>query len=167
MKQTSVSILAFFLVVSCAAQQPQLDSSLAAVMGRLQRASQVQDAQQYASVFTENATWQGPLGQSAIGPANIQRAAGLMLTTFGPLNTREWQAKQLGPDFRMVEMFQGNAASNFRKTVPTAPGSGTPPNGSSLRTTLILRKVEGQWRIIAAELADIRVPEQRAIVAVN
>src|SRR5437879_7453548 len=126
-------------------------------MDRLQRASQVQDAQQYASVFAGSATWQGPLGQSAIGPANIQRAASLMLNTLGPLNTRERQVRQLGPDLMMVEIFQGNERSGSRRAVPTAPGSCTPPHGSSLRTTLIIRKVEGQWRIIAAELADIRV----------
>jgi hypothetical protein len=66
-----------------------------------------------------------------------------------------------------VEMFQGDVVSRFRKTVRTAPGSAPPPRGSSLRTTLVLKKVEGQWRITDAELADIRMPGERASVAVN
>jgi uncharacterized protein (TIGR02246 family) len=170
-KQASVSILAFFLLGTCVAQQqPRLRQSIVEVtnlVNQLQQASQARDAQKYASLFSEDAKWQGPLGQNAIGPANIKRAVALMLAAFGPLNTREWRATQLGPDSILVEMFQGDRVSGFQKTVPTAPGSATRPPGSSLRTTLVLKEVEGQWRIIDAELADIRMPVERARVAVN
>jgi hypothetical protein len=84
------TILSFFLVsvvgLYCSAQEnAKVGKSDIVAMKQVQSALTTGNASEYASVFDENATWDGPLGQNAIGPENIKRAAALMFRTFGPL----------------------------------------------------------------------------------
>lgn len=41
------------------------------------------------------------------------------------------------------------------------PGSGTPPRYADVRTTVILRKQESGWKIIAVRMADLRAENRR------
>jgi uncharacterized protein (TIGR02246 family) len=131
------------------------------LMESFRRASQNQDAQAYASLFAESGVWDGPLGQNAIGPANIGKAVDLTFTDFGPVEMVVWQAKPLASDVVLVVAYQKmkyrRADMQHIKDVPVALGSAGPPERSNVRTTIVLRKVDEQWKIVEAQVADLRM----------
>src|SRR5258708_37431236 len=97
-----VSILAVYCV---AQQKPSDDCTMVALgdgstvaMKQLQSELNSENAQVYASVFDRGATWDGPLGQNAIGPENIKRAAYLMFRTVGPLQCVLWVQRKISAD---------------------------------------------------------------------
>jgi ketosteroid isomerase-like protein len=166
------TILPFFLVsvlgLYCSAQEnAKHENGDIVAMKQVQSALNTGNAPAYASVFDENATWDGPLGQNAIGPENIKRAAYLMFRTFGPLQFAGWKPKKLSTDILVVDMYQKvtNAHSNSWKDIPTAPGSIAAPYGSDLRTTLVLKKQDKGWRVIVARVADLRLSKAKDIRA--
>jgi len=61
----------------------------------------------------------------------------------------------------------GQLLPSDRKSVPTAPGSVGPPQGSNIRATLILKSESGQWRVIAARVADIRAVNEQKTLALK
>jgi hypothetical protein len=74
------------LGLRCSAQENAKNENADIVaMKQVQSALNTGNAPAYASFFDKNATWDGPLGQNAIGPENIKQAAYLMFKTFGPL----------------------------------------------------------------------------------
>jgi hypothetical protein len=159
MKRLVVSLFPLAFALSCFAQTPYIGPGLASLMKQLTDASQSKNAQQYASAFSDNAHWQGPQGQDAVGTANVQRAVALFFDNVGPLQTRAWRLAPLGTDYVFVEMFQGNPATVSRKSAPVAPGSASRRAGDSFRTWLILGRHEEQWWVTAASIADIRTRE--------
>jgi hypothetical protein len=119
------TILPFFLVsvlgLYCSAQEnAKHENGDIVAMKQVQSALNTGNAPAYASVFDENATWDGPLGQNAIGPENIKRAAYLMFRTFGPLQFAGWKPKKLSADIWVVDMYQKvtDAHSNSWKDIP-------------------------------------------------
>jgi ketosteroid isomerase-like protein len=143
------------LLSACCLAQTTRDALV--FLTSLRDASQVQNADGYAALFASNGKWDGPFGQNAIGPLNIRTAVGQFFTEFGPLREVQRSAVQLSPDLVMADVYQmtkGRHASLDPKLL--APGSGTPPHFADLRTTLILRKQESGWKIIAARVADLR-----------
>ena len=162
------TILSFFLIsvlgLYCSAQEnTKHEDELVA----MKQALSTGYAPEYASVFDENATWDGPLGENAIGPDNIKRAAYLMFRTFGPLEFAEWKPKRLSADMLVVDMYQKvtNGQSNSSKDVPTAKGSIAAAYGRDLRTTLVLKKEDKGWRVMAARVADLRLSKAKDIRA--
>lgn len=165
-------LLVSFLPLYCAAQQTSspiiLDNHINAVE-QLQSELSSANAQVYASVFDDRATWDGPLGQNAIGPENIERAADLIFRTVGPLQCVLWVQRQASVDTWIVDMYQkatkGHSTSG--KDFPTAPGSAAAVRyGGDLRTTLVVKKQDKGWKVIAAWVADLRVSKtNRAINA--
>jgi hypothetical protein len=163
------TILSFFLVsvlgFYCSAQEnaKQKNDDLFA----MKQVLNAENASEYASVFDENATWDGPLGENAIGAEYIKRAAHLMFETFGPLEFAEWKPKKVSADIFVVDMYQKatNAHSNSSKDIPTALGSVAAAYGRDLRTTLILKKQDKGWRVIAARVADLRLSQAKDIRA--
>ena len=156
MKQVcSLVGLSVLLSVCCLAQSAR---DALAFLTPLRDASQVQNADQYAALFASNGKWDGPFGQNAIGPLNVKAAVDQFFTEFGPLRQVQAGALQLSPDIVMADVYQmiegSRHASLDRKLL--APGSGTPPHLADFRTTLILRKQESGWKIIAARVADLR-----------
>ena len=122
----------------------------------------MQNAEAYAALFDGNGKWDGPFGQNAIGPLNIRTAVGQFFTEFGPLREVQRSALQLSPDLVMGDVYQMTARSTFSIDPKLlAPGSGTPPHYADVRTTLILRKQESGWKIIAARVADLRAENRR------
>ena len=128
-----------------------------------QRALQQQDTQAYASLFADSGVWDGPLGQNAIGPVNIRNSVSLMFADFGALEMVEWTAKTLTPGVMLVDVYQRMKGREDIRDVPVALGSVGPPRGSSVRTTMIVRKEkeDDRWKIIAARVADLRIRNRR------
>jgi ketosteroid isomerase-like protein len=160
MKQVSSLLGISILLSACCLAQPTRDALVS--LTPLRDASQVQNADAYASLFAGNGKWDGPFGQNAIGPLNIRTAIAQFFTEFGPLREVAAGAVQLSPDIVMADLYQmtkGRHASLDPKLL--APGSGTPPHDSDFRTTLILRKEESGWKIIAARVADLRAGNRR------
>lgn len=127
-----------------------------------------ENAPVYASVFDSGATWDGPLGQNAIGPENIKRAADLMFRTVGPLQCVTWLQRKISPDTWIVDMYQmvTNGHSASRKNIPIAPGSAPPGPGKDIRTTFVLRETNTGLRVVAARVADLRLSKtSRAVSA--
>jgi ketosteroid isomerase-like protein len=158
-KVSSLLGISILLSACCLAQSPReaLD-----FLTQLRNASQAQDADAYAAPFDSNGKWDGPFGQNAIGPLNIRTAARQFFTEFGALRFVAASAAQLSPDLVMADLYQmtdGPHVSLNPKLI--ARGSGTPPRYAEVRTTLILRKQESGWRIIAARVADLRVRNNR------
>jgi hypothetical protein len=125
----------------------------------------MQNADAYASLFDSNGKWDGPFGQNAFGRLNISTAVSQFFTEFGPLQQVAASAYQLSPDIVMADVYQmtkGRHASLDPKLL--APGSGTPPHGADFRTTLILRKQESGWKIIAARVADLRAENRWQLI---
>jgi hypothetical protein len=87
-----VSILGLY---SSAQQTPNHQGGAIVALKRVESALNTEDAKVYASAFDKNATWNGPLGESAIGQNNIERAAGLMFRRFGPLGLAQWGWRRL------------------------------------------------------------------------
>src|SRR5215469_4877785 len=90
-------------------------------------ASEKQDAKAYASLFDSSGVWDGPLGQNALGPANIEKSADLMFSSFGPLVTALVVGRQLAPDMQLVDVYQKmkprpEDLHSIPTVVPTAPG---------------------------------------------
>lgn len=170
MKRTLVRLLLSVLAVYSMAQPASLDQDgFRRAMEKIQSASATQDGQAYALFFANDATWDGPLGQNAIGRENIGRAAQLMFSTLGPLQLTEWHPRRLSADVVMVDMYQAvvNAPSASLHNVPTAPGSIAARGGCDIRTTLVLRRDSERWIVVAARLADIRASKTRHPVSAS
>lgn len=163
------TILSFFLVsvlgLYCSAQENRRQEHDDIVA--MKQVLNTENAPEYASVFDENATWDGPLGENAIGPENIKRAARLMFRTFGPLEFAGWKPKKVSADICVVDLYQKvtNGHSNPSKDIPTAAGSIAAPYGGDLRTTLVLKKQDKGWRVMVARVADLRLSKAKDIRA--
>jgi len=151
------------LLTACCLAQPTRDALT--FLTPLRDASQVQNADAYAALFASNGKWDGPFGQNAIGPLNIRTAVGQFFTEFGPLREVAAGAVQLSPDIVMADVYQMTEGSEHASLDPKllASGSGTPPHHADFRTTLILRKQESGWKIIAARVADLRAGRRHLV----
>jgi uncharacterized protein (TIGR02246 family) len=158
----SIVLVAF---ASCAAQQSQTPSSISAVRNLMQRivqTSESQNSEAYASLFAPEATWDGPLGQSAMGQNNIKAAANLMFSNYGPLRTKLWNAKPLAGRLLMVDLYQASRYRSTNASVPVAKGSVAAPQRSDIRTTLIIETKNGNPKILAARIANLRAPTEHS-----
>jgi uncharacterized protein (TIGR02246 family) len=160
--KTFALVAVFTLALSCAAQQIQTHPAIAALVQKVEVASDKADGRSYASIFGENATWNGPHGENALGRENIVRAADLMLRNSGSLKTREWNARTLAPDIILVDIYQivQNSSANRSGHIRVASGSGLIPWGD-FRTTLLFKRTNGIWEVVLAHVADLRVQGQR------
>ena len=155
MKQVSSLLGLSIVLTACCLAQPSHDALV--WLTQLQNASQVQNAGAYASLFGSNGTWDGPFGENAIGPANIRNAVSRFFTRFGPLLTVMQGAHELSHDVVMVDVYQRtNRRGSFLDPALVAPGSARPPRGADVRTTLVLHRQDGGWKIIVARVADLR-----------
>jgi hypothetical protein len=92
-------------------------------------------------------------------PANIRNAVSRFFTRFGPLRTVMQGAHELSHDVVMVDVVDvyqtTNRRGSFLDPALVAPGSVRPPGGADVRTTLVLHRQDGGWKIIAARVADL------------
>lgn len=172
MKTTLLLHTLFVIALSCSAQEAPsayTDEGVTAIRTLVKHvwdASEAQNGHDYVSVFSEHAIWDGPAGENAIGPENIERAAKAMFTRCGPVRTAKVNLRPLAPDLEMVDMYQvAQLLPRDRNSIPTAPGSIGPPSGSNIRATLIVKNEAGQWRVIAARIADLRALGEPSTVA--
>ena len=168
MKTVLLCLWVFALSLSTIAQQADSASveKVHSVAKQLQSATENRDVEQYVSVMASDATWDGPMGENAIGPDNIVRAASLTFKNWGRLRTAELQIRFLTPDLVLAEMFQRIGTTPRRRDeVAVAPGSVGPVSGSNLRTTLLMRHQEGRWLVIAVRIADLRTHEARSALS--
>jgi hypothetical protein len=162
MKQVSSLLGLSVLLTACCLAQDSRDALV--FLTQLQNASQVKNADGYASFFGSSGTWDGPFGENAIGPPNIRNAVSRFFTRFGPLRTVMQSAHELTHDVVMVDVYQRtNRRGSFLDPALIAPGSGGPPRGADVRTTFLLHRQDGGWEIIAARVADLRA--EKATVA--
>src|SRR5262249_25286443 len=107
--------LVWVLSLCCVAQQVPNHNCGAIIEGtdvvtvamkQLQNELTSEDAEVYASAFDYGSSWDGPLGQNALGPENIERAAQLMFRTVGPLQCVLWLQRQISADTWIVDMYQ-------------------------------------------------------------
>jgi ketosteroid isomerase-like protein len=133
---------------------------LHAFVKQTQGATESGNVDEYVSIMASNATWDGPMGENAIGPDNIRRAVNLAFENWGRLRTLQAQFKFLTPYLVFADMYQrAGSVSSRGESIAVAPGSVGPPRGSNLRTTLLLRKENDEWRVIAVRIADLRSSE--------
>jgi hypothetical protein len=101
-------LLAIFAVVfrCCLVGQSPDQLSIQKLMDTFHAAAEKQDAKAYASFFGTTAVWDGPFGENAIGPANIEKSADLMLSSFGPLEPVSVIERPLAPDVQLVDLYQ-------------------------------------------------------------
>lgn len=173
MKTTLLLLMLSVVALSCLAQEAgsaYTDEGVTAIRKLVQHiwdASETQNEHDYVSVFSEHAIWDGPVGDNAIGPENIERAVKAMFTRCGPSRTAKAHFRPLAPDLEMVDMYQvAQLLPHDRNGVPTAPGSAGPPQGSNIRATLVVKNEAGQWRVIAARIADLRaINDQKTVAA--
>jgi hypothetical protein len=159
MKQVSSLLGISVLLTACCVAQPTRDALV--FLTQLRNASQVQNADAYASLFDSNGTWDGPFGENAIGPANIKNAVSRFFARFGPLLTAMQSAHGVSPDVVWVDVYQ--ATNRHHASLDPAllvPGSIGPPSRADVRTTLILHKEDGGWKITAARVADLRAGDR-------
>lgn len=163
MKQVC-SLLGISILLSvCCLAQPERDAL--DFLTQLRDASQVQNADAYASLFDSKGTWDGPFGENAIGPANIKNAVSRFFARFGPLGTAMRGAHLVSPDVVWADVYQTTDDPHASLDPGfLAPGSIGPPSRADVRTTLILRKQESGWRIVAARVADLRAGNHRQLI---
>lgn len=143
------------ILSTCCLAQPEREAMI--FLSQLRDASQVQNADAYTALFASDAKWEGPFGQNAIGPLNIRTAVGQFFTEYGPLHVVSIATSRLSPNLVVADVYQrtrGRHASLDPKLI--AAGSGVPRQDADVRTSLILRKQETGWKIIAARVADLR-----------
>ena len=161
--------LSVFAISSTAQEAPD-DAAMQPIRSLIQQiidASETQNGLYYASAFAAEATWCGPLGKTA-NPENIQQEANQMFSRYGPLLMREWEVRPLTSDLMIADIYQMvRHVAPSGNSVPPAVGSVGPRVGPNLRTTLIIKKQAGQWRVFAARVADIRfgTPSEHSTVA--
>jgi uncharacterized protein (TIGR02246 family) len=172
-KTTLLLLMLFVVTFSCLAQEAPsayTDEGVTAIqtlVKHVRDSSETQDEHDYISVFSEHAIWDGPAGENAIGPDNIERAVKGMFARCGPLQTRKANFRPLAPDLEMVDMYQmAQLLPHDRNSIPAAPGSVGAPQGSNIRATLIVKNEAGRWRVIAARIADLRaINDQKTMAA--
>ena len=159
MKKAFLLAIVALVCRCCLLAQTPDQLSILKLMDKFYVAAEQQDAKGYGSLFAPSAVWDGPLGENAIGPANIEKSADLMFSSFGPLEPVTMVGRPLAPNVQLVDVYQRMKArpKDLLSAPKTAPGSVGPPHRSALRTTLIFQKQNDQWRIVAARLADLRI----------
>jgi hypothetical protein len=145
--------------ISCGAQETPDDAAMQPIRSLIQQiqdASETQNGLYYASAFVAEATWSGPLGETA-DPENIQQEANQMFSRYGSLVMREWEVRPLTSDVKIVDIYQmAKPVPPSENSVPAAVGRVGPRLGPNLRTTLIIKNQAGQWKVLAARVADIQ-----------
>ena len=174
MKTTLLLFMLFVLALSCPAQEAPsayTDDGATAIrtlVKHVWEASEAQNGRDYVSAFSEHAIWDGPAGENAIGPENIEREVKAMFARCGPLRTKKANFRPLAPDLEMVDIYQvAQLLPHDRNSIVAAPGSVGPPQGSNIRATLIIKNEAGQWRVIAARIADLRAINDQKVLAVK
>lgn len=159
MNKLLFALISGLIGVCCASAQTFDRGKSEDLRETFQHICETQNAQAYASLFGDSAVWDGPSGENAIGPTNIGRSIHLMFAYLGPLETVEWQERKLAPNILVVNVYQRitRTPTGGENEVRVAPGSIGPPGGSSLRTTMILKRDHMQWTVVDARVARLQV----------
>jgi hypothetical protein len=126
------------------------------LLERLKRAGKDRDAKLYASCFASESSWEGPLGESAIGPANIERSMALVYQAVGSFETTESRLSNIrdAPRLALLDLHESAQKLPTKTDVAVAVGSTQIPG--NVRTTMILRKTQQHWQVMLARVAYLR-----------
>jgi hypothetical protein len=145
--------------ISCAAQETPDDAAMQPIRSLIQQildASETQNGLFYASAFAAEATWSAPFGETA-DPENIQQEANQMFSRYGSLIMKKWEVRPLTSDVKIVDIYQmAKPVPPSGNSVPAAVGRVGCRLGPNLRTTLIIKSQAGQWKVLAARVADVQ-----------
>ncbi len=157
MKNSLLMVVLFVFGMSCMAQKVPDNAAMQAIRGLIQQiqdASETQNGLYYASAFAPEATWCGPRGEYS-DHENLQQAANQMFGQYGRLVMKEWEVRPLTSDLLIVDIYQFvRHATPSGNSVPAALGSVEPRRGNNLRTTLLIKNQAGQWKLLAARVAE-------------
>jgi|SRR5215469_5496157 len=89
-------------------------------------------------------------------PENIQQEANQMFSRYGSRIMKKWEVRPLTSDVKIVDMYQmAKPVPPSGNSVPAAAGRVGCRLGPNLRTTLIIKNQAGQWKVLAARVADV------------
>lgn len=148
--------LLLILLSSCSRLRPAQvspsaeNNELRSFMAQLRGASEKHDATLYAASFANDASWEGPSGESALGRRNIENAMRLVFQSVGSLQFDECDIRILSPTLALLELHQ---TAPLRSGANVATASGSIQVKGNLRTTLLLRRNGEHWQIVFARLA--------------
>lgn len=129
---------------------PGEEMAIRRILDDLSRAFEARDAELYARHFAEDADWENAFGGRARGRSEIQT----FISRVYPLFARsaqtllETRVRFVTPDVAVADVDREITGQVSTRGVPLPP--------RRVRTTHVLRREEGEWRIDVFRVADLR-----------
>ena len=130
------------------------EAPIRAVLARLEQAFEERDAKLYASNFAEDADWENAFGGREKSRANIEKRLAGVYQMFQRANQtiKEIRIRFITPDVAEADV--------DREIVGQTSESGKPLPPRKVRTTQVLKKENGKWRVVVFRVADLRNPRE-------
>lgn len=127
------------------------ESAIRAVLEDFSRAFEERDAELYAKNFSEDADWENSFGGRARGRASIEAFIRRVYPLFA-------DARQKLRDVRIDFVVSDVAVVDVqRELIGQVTERGEPVPTRRVRTTQVLRKEDGVWRVVVHRAADLRI----------
>lgn len=126
------------------------EAAIRAVLEDFWRAFEERDAELYAKNFSDDADWENSFGGRARGDAEIEGFIRRVYPLFA-------EARQKLTDVRINFVTSDVAVVDVeRELAGQVSERGEPVPPRRVRTTQVLRRDEGEWRVVVHRAADLR-----------
>lgn len=148
---TASLFLLFSAAVVLASDQKNDEESILEILDRFEEAFEKRDAKLYASNFSEDAVWENAFGGREEGRANIEARLAGVYRMFQQADQEiiERRVRFIGEDVAVAVLtkdIQGQRSTKSEVELPPR----------RVRNTSVLRKQDGEWKVVYFEAADIR-----------
>ena len=125
------------------------------VLGQFELAFEKRDANIYAMNFSEDADWENAFGSREKGSENIKNRISGVYKMFQQANQiiKEIRIRFISSDVAVADVdreIAGQVSEGGDKKLPSR----------KVRTTHILRKEKGKWKVVVFRVADLRNPQE-------
>ena len=131
------------------------EKAIREVLGQFELAFEKRDANIYAMNFSEDADWENAFGNREKGRENIKNRISGVYKMFQ-------QANQIIKEIRIRFISSDVAVADVDREIAGQVNEGGDKKLPSrkVRTTHILRKENGKWKVLVFRVADLRNPQE-------
>ena len=131
------------------------EKAIREVLGQFELAFEKRDATIYAMNFSEDADWENAFGSREKGSENIKNRISGVYKMFQQANQiiKEIRIRFISSDVAVADVdreIAGQVSEGGDKKLPSR----------KVRTTHILRKEKGKWKVVVFRVADLRNPQE-------
>lgn len=131
------------------------EKAIREVLGQFELAFEKRDATIYAMNFREDADWENAFGNREKGRENIKNRISGVYKMFQQANQiiKEIRIRFITPNVAVADVDReivGQVNEGGDKKLPLR----------KVRTTQVLRKEKGEWKVVVFRVADLRNPEE-------